>query len=187
MRILLQRVSRALVRVEDEVIGEIGRGLLLFVGFRIGDDETTVKYLAEKVSNLRIFEDNSGKMNSSLIDKGLACLVVSQFTLYGDTSKGNRPSFTLAERPELAEGLYRKFIDGLRARIGSERVAEGRFRAMMEVELVNDGPVTLLLEKCHTRPLRYTRTPSESHTKDAKNLVLEYAPRARGCCIFRRL
>ena len=147
MRILIQRVLRAEVKVGDEVTGSIGTGLLVFVGFKIGDAAQSLRPMAEKLANLRVFEDEQGKMNLSLTDLGLSCLVVSQFTLYGDARKGNRPSFIEAERPEVAELLYNDFVKELRQLLGEKRVAEGRFRAMMKVELVNDGPVTLLIEK----------------------------------------
>jgi len=137
VRALVQRVSRAAVRVDGAVVGEIGPGLLVLLGVTHGDDEATCDRLADKVAALRIFEDAEGKMNEALSGRGV--LVVSQFTLYGDTRKGNRPSFVAAAPPELAEPLYERF----RVRLGA---AGGRFGAHMEVELVNDGPVTLLLE-----------------------------------------
>ena len=137
MRALVQRVSRAAVRVDGEVVGEIGPGLLVLLGVTHGDDEAVCDRLADKVAALRIFEDAGGKLNEALGDRGV--LVVSQFTLYGDTRKGNRPSFVAAAPPEVAEPLYERF----RARLGA---AGGRFGAHMGVELVNDGPVTLLLE-----------------------------------------
>ena len=137
MRALVQRVSRAAVRVDGEVVGEIGPGLLVLLGVTHGDDEAVGDRLADKVAALRIFEDADGKLNEALGDRGV--LVVSQFTLYGDTRKGNRPSFVAAAPPEVAEPLYERF----RARLGA---AGGRFGAHMDVELVNDGPVTLLLE-----------------------------------------
>jgi D-tyrosyl-tRNA(Tyr) deacylase len=148
MRILLQRVSRASVSVSGKAISTIGQGLLLFVGFRVGDDGSIVTELAKKVANLRIFADREGKMNLSVLELGLSCLVVSQFTLYGDTKKGNRPSFIAAERPEAAELLYKNFIDELGSLLGMSKIQTGRFGAMMEVESINDGPVTLILEKC---------------------------------------
>ena len=137
MRALVQRVSRAAVRVDDAVVGEIGPGLLVLLGVTHGDDEAVCDRLADKVAALRIFEDAGGKMNEALGDRGV--LVVSQFTLYGDARKGNRPSFVAAAPPDVAEPLYERF----RARLGA---AGGVFGAHMEVELVNDGPVTLLLE-----------------------------------------
>ena len=144
MRILLQRVSKAEVRVEGEVKGKIGNGLLLLVGVAPSDSEAQAKALAEKVAGLRIFSDQEGKMNLSVSDVKGAALVVSQFTLYGDCSKGRRPSFVGAARPEQANALYLKFADFLR---GLGVVVEtGQFQAHMEVELLNDGPVTLMLE-----------------------------------------
>lgn len=137
MRALVQRVSRAAVRVDDEVVGEIGAGLLVLLGVTHGDDDAVCDRLADKVAALRVFEDADGKMNEAVGDRGV--LVVSQFTLYGDTRNGNRPSFVAAAPPEVAEPLYERF----RARLGA---AGGRFGAHMDVELVNDGPVTLLLE-----------------------------------------
>ncbi len=138
MRALVQRVSRAAVRVDGAVAGEIGPGLLVLLGVTHGDDDTVCDRLADKVAALRIFEDAEGKMNEALGDRGI--LVVSQFTLYGDARKGNRPSFVAAAPPDVAEPLYERF----RARLGAEG---GRFGAHMDVELVNDGPVTLLLEQ----------------------------------------
>lgn len=145
MRVLLQRVSRAEVRVEGEVIGRIGRGFCLLVGFTHTDTEANCVWMADKVAGLRLFADAEGKMNLGLDDVGGGLLVVSQFTLYGDAAKGRRPSFIDAARPETAIPLYERFISLLRER-GLE-VATGSFGAMMDVELVNDGPVTLWLEK----------------------------------------
>jgi D-tyrosyl-tRNA(Tyr) deacylase len=133
----VQRVSRAAVRVEGRTVGAIGPGLLVLLGITHGDDTAAGDRLADKVRALRVFEDEDGRMNEPLGDREV--LVVSQFTLYGDTRKGNRPSFVAAARPEQAEPLYERF----RARLGAQG---GAFRAHMEVELVNDGPVTLLLE-----------------------------------------
>jgi D-tyrosyl-tRNA(Tyr) deacylase len=145
MRIVLQRVSRAKVTVGGRVTGEIGRGLLLLAGFTDGDTEDALAWMADKVVGLRIFPDDEGKMNRSVeeIDGGL--LVVSQFTLYGDTRKGRRPSFIDAARPEVAIPLYERFLRMLRAT--GRPVQTGEFGAMMDVELVNDGPVTLILER----------------------------------------
>ena len=137
MRALVQRVSRAEVRVEGEVTGAIGPGLCVLLGVGPDDDEATAEKMAAKLMALRIFEDEEGRMNDALGDREVLC--VSQFTLYGDTNKGNRPSFTGAAPPELAEPLWEKVCDLL----GAER---GVFGAMMEVELVNDGPVTLMVE-----------------------------------------
>lgn len=145
MRIVLQRVSRARVTVDARTTGEIGTGLLLLVGFTEGDGEEGLAWMADKVVGLRIFPDEEGKMNRSLAEAGGAVLVVSQFTLYGDARKGRRPSFIEAARPETAVPLYERFIELLRAT--GRSVATGEFGAMMEVELVNDGPVTLILER----------------------------------------
>jgi D-aminoacyl-tRNA deacylase len=146
MRILLQRVNDARVRVDGKVVGEISTGLLSFVGFTSTDDEAVLDHLVKKMIQLRIFEDEAGKMNLSVHDLGLQILVVSQFTLYGDTRKGNRPSFIAAAEPEKAEKLYDLFVEKVRSAIGTERVATGIFRASMQVELVNNGPVTIMLE-----------------------------------------
>jgi D-tyrosyl-tRNA(Tyr) deacylase len=146
MRLLIQRVSRAKVTVSGEITGEIGHGLLIFVGIGHNDDITRVKEMTEKVIKLRIFEDEAGKMNLDVTSRGGSVLLVSQFTLYGDARKGNRPSFIDAARPELAKELYDRFVSEFRDKMGTERVAEGRFGAMMDVELVNDGPVTIWLE-----------------------------------------
>jgi D-tyrosyl-tRNA(Tyr) deacylase len=145
MRVLLQRVSRAEVRVGNRVSGAIGRGFLLLVGFTGADTEAQVQWMAEKVTGLRLFGDAEGKMNLGLEDVGGALLVVSQFTLYGDAQKGRRPSFIDAARPEQATPLYDRFVALLRER--GVRVETGEFGAMMDVELVNDGPVTLWLER----------------------------------------
>lgn len=146
MRVVLQRVSRASVTVGERVIGRIGRGYLLLVGFTPGDDDRAVAWMADKVVGLRVFSDEDGKMNLALSDVGGGVLVVSQFTLYGDTRKGRRPSFVHAAGPELAVPLYERFVDLLRQRVGGP-VETGEFGAMMDVELVNDGPVTLVLER----------------------------------------
>lgn len=145
MRVLLQRVSRAQVRVEGRVTGAIQRGFLLLVGLTHTDTEAHLAWMAEKVSGLRLFADTEGKMNLALDDVGGAVLVVSQFTLYGDAQKGRRPSFVDAARPEQAIPLYNRFIELLRER--GLRVETGEFGAMMDVDLVNDGPVTLWLER----------------------------------------
>jgi D-tyrosyl-tRNA(Tyr) deacylase len=145
MRIVLQRVSRAKVTVEGRVTGEIGRGLLLLAGFTEGDGDDALAWMAKKVLQLRVFPDDEGKMNRSLEEADGAVLVVSQFTLYGDARKGNRPSFIDAARTETAIPLYERFVALLRAT--GRPVATGEFGAMMDVELVNDGPVTLILER----------------------------------------
>jgi len=145
MRVLLQRVSRAEVRIDGNVVGRVGGGFCLLVGFTHDDGAEEVEWMAEKVIGLRLFGDAEGKMNLSLDDVRGELLVVSQFTLYGDARKGRRPSFIDAARPEVAEGLYELFVEKLRAR--GVRVETGEFGAMMEVDLVNDGPVTLWLER----------------------------------------
>lgn len=144
MRALLQRVSEARVRVGGEVVGEIGPGLCVLVGATHDDDGERARRLAEKVRRLRIFEDDEGAMNRSVADVGGGLLVVSQFTLYGDARKGRRPSWLAAARPEVAEPLVEAFAAHLRA--AGATVATGTFGAHMDVELVNDGPVTLMLE-----------------------------------------
>lgn len=144
MRAVVQRVSRAEVRVDGRVVGRIGRGLLVLVGIATGDTREKGKALAEKIVNLRIFDDEQGKMNRSLLEAGGAVLCVSQFTLYGDCRKGRRPSYDQAASPEAARSLYEAFLESLRS--FGVTVEAGQFQAMMEVELVNDGPVTLLLD-----------------------------------------
>ena len=145
MRILLQRVSRAAVRVGDRVTGRVARGYLLLVGFGHGDGEAQLQWAADKVAGLRLFADDEGRMNLGLDDVDGGVLVVSQFTLYGDVRKGRRPSFVDAARPEDAEALYERFVALMRARVA--RVETGEFGAMMDVELVNDGPVTLWIDR----------------------------------------
>ena len=145
MRVVLQRVSRAEVRIDAEVVGRVGVGFCLLAGFTHGDTPDAVRWMAEKVAGLRLFADAEGKMNLALPDVGGGVLVVSQFTLYGNAEKGRRPSFIDAARPEEAIPLYEQFLSELK-RLGL-RVETGRFGARMEVELVNDGPVTLLLER----------------------------------------
>ena len=142
---MLQRVSRASVTIEGRVAGSIGRGFCLLTGFTSSDTPAHVEWMAEKVASLRLFPDDAGKMNLGLADVGGAVLVVSQFTLYGDVERGRRPSFIEAARPEVAIPLYEAFVTALRAR--GLTVATGEFGAMMQVELVNDGPVTLMLER----------------------------------------
>ena len=144
MRIVLQRVSEADVRVEGRIVGQIGRGVLLLVGVAKADTESDADYLAEKVAHLRIFSDDAGKMNLSLLDIGGAALVVSQFTLYGDCTKGRRPGFEAAGSPELADRLYEYLI--AKIRMAGVHVETGVFQATMAVKLVNDGPVTFVLE-----------------------------------------
>ncbi len=150
MRSVVQRVTRAEVIVDGESVGRIGRGLLALVGAGAGDGETDVRYLVDKLANLRIFPDDDGpdgdqKMNRSVLDVGGGVLVVSQFTLYGDIRKGRRPAFTSALEPGRAADLCDQVVAGLTA-AGVAKVATGRFRAHMEVELVNDGPVTILID-----------------------------------------
>ena len=145
MRVVLQRVSRAAVRIHDRVVGEIGKGFCLLVGFTHGDTAAQVDWMAEKVAGLRLFTDPAGKMNLGLEEVGGAILVVSQFTLYGDTAKGRRPSFIAASRPEEAIPLYEAFLAALRHR--QLTVASGEFGADMQVEISNDGPVTLILDR----------------------------------------
>ncbi|HEY5543990.1 MAG TPA: D-aminoacyl-tRNA deacylase [Candidatus Binatia bacterium] len=145
MRVLIQRVSRARVAVGQDTVGEIGRGLCVFLGVGKQDNEQNADFFADKVRNLRVFDDEQGKMNRSVADIGGDVLLVSQFTLYGDCRKGNRPSFTDAAPAEQAEQLYQRVAERLRE--AGLKVATGRFQAHMQVSLVNDGPVTLVLEK----------------------------------------
>jgi len=144
MRAVVQRVGRATVKVGDEITGEIGKGLLVLLGVGQEDSEGDAGYLAGKVAGLRIFEDEAGKMNLSVGEIGGAVLAVSQFTLFGDVRRGKRPSFDAAARPERARELYNAFVERIRA-LGV-RCETGRFQEMMEVELVNSGPVTILLD-----------------------------------------
>ena len=144
MRAVIQRVSRAEVKVAGEPVGSIGHGLCVFLGIGRDDSQTNVEHLAEKIKKLRIFEDENGKMNLSLEDKREELLVVSQFTLYGDCRKGNRPSFSNAAAPEQAEKLYEYFVERLRD--SGLTVATGQFKARMDVTLVNNGPVTFIVE-----------------------------------------
>ena len=144
MRALIQRVSRASVTVDGKIVGEIGRGLLVLLGIGMGDGEAQVKTLSEKIVHLRIFEDDEGKMNRSLLDIGGEVLVVSQFTLYADTRRGRRPSFTDAAPPSVAEPLVERFKEAV-ATYGLT-VADGVFGAYMKVELLNEGPVTIWLD-----------------------------------------
>jgi D-tyrosyl-tRNA(Tyr) deacylase len=144
MRAVVQRVSRAKVSVNDWVAGEIGLGLLVLLGVGHEDTDSDVIYLAEKIAGLRIFEDEDGKMNRSVLDAGGSVLAVSQFTLYGDVRRGKRPSFDAAAPPESARRLYELFVERIRA--AGLRCETGRFQEMMQVELVNEGPVTILLD-----------------------------------------
>jgi D-tyrosyl-tRNA(Tyr) deacylase len=146
VRVVLQRVSRAEVRIGDSVAGRIGPGFLLLVGLAPEDDEAKLRWMAEKILSLRLFADADGKMNRGLEDIGGGVLIVSQFTLYGDVRKGRRPSFIGAAPPDIAIPLYERFVALVRERAPGP-VATGEFGAMMDVDLVNDGPVTLLLER----------------------------------------
>ena len=144
MRAVVQRVSRARVSVNGEITGEIGRGLLVLLGVGVGDTRADADYLAEKTIGLRIFEDAGGKMNLSVAEVAGALLVVSQFTLYGDVRRGKRPSFDAAAPPDEARALYEYFVEKIRA--AGLRSETGRFQETMQVELVNEGPVTILLD-----------------------------------------
>jgi D-tyrosyl-tRNA(Tyr) deacylase len=146
MLLLFQRVRSASVTVDGEVVGAIGAGALMLLGVHREDSPADAEWLADKAAALRVFADAAGRMNLSLADTGGDALVVSQFTLYGDASRGNRPSYSDAAPPELAEPLYEHFVRRLESALGRP-VATGRFRAMMQVALVNDGPVTLLIER----------------------------------------
>ena len=144
MRLLIQRVSSASVEVNGELVSEIGRGYLVLLGVGLSDTRKEADYLADKLLNLRVLPDDAGKMNRSILDSGGAIIVVSQFTLYGDTRNGRRPSFTTAAPPDLARELYEYFVDKLRS--SGLHVGTGIFQAEMKVALINDGPVTFLLE-----------------------------------------
>lgn len=147
MRVVLQRVSRATVRSQGKTLGSIGVGLLVLAGFNAADTEATLDWMAEKILGLRVFSDAHGKMNLDLDEASGSLLVVSQFTLYGDARKGRRPSFVDAAPPDVAVPLYERFVALLRERSGGATVETGEFGAMMDVELVNDGPVTLIVER----------------------------------------
>ena len=147
MRAVVQRVKNTTLKVDGELISEIPFGLTIFFGVKVGDTEVEADYLVKKIAGLRIFEDEQGKMNLSVKDVGGEVLLVSQFTLYGDASKGFRPSFSTAERPERAEMLYEYAVEGLKAQ--GVVVKKGVFGADMKIEQFNDGPVTILLEKEH--------------------------------------
>jgi D-tyrosyl-tRNA(Tyr) deacylase len=144
MRAVVQRVSRAQVAIDGEIVGEVGRGLLVLLGVTHADTELDADYLADKIAGLRVFEDENGKMNLDTAAVGGGILVVSQFTLYGDVRRGKRPSFDAAAKPERARQLYEYFAERIRA--AGLPSQTGRFQEMMEVELVNDGPVTILLD-----------------------------------------
>jgi D-tyrosyl-tRNA(Tyr) deacylase len=144
MRAVLQRVTRACVRVENEIVGEIGSGFVVLLGVARDDAEADANYLVEKISNLRIFDDAEGRMNQSVVETNGELLIVSQFTLQGDARRGRRPSWSEAAAPEMAEPLYQFFVEEARKQV--RRVATGSFQSMMQIELVNDGPVTILLD-----------------------------------------
>jgi D-tyrosyl-tRNA(Tyr) deacylase len=147
MRALVQRVSEGSVRIENpEHFEEIKKGMVILLGIKEGDSDDDLNFTADKCSNLRIFEDENQKMNLSVKDINGEVLVISQFTLYGDARKGNRPSFTDAARPETAELIYRKFVERMKSNLGGDKVKCGIFGAMMMVKIMNDGPVTILVE-----------------------------------------
>jgi len=148
MRAVVQRVSRASVSTGGEIIGQIGSGLLVLLGVGKDDAETDADYLAEKIAGLRIFEDRAGKMNLGVVEAGGSLLAVSQFTLFGDVRRGKRPSFDAAAPPDRARELYEHFVEQIR-KLGL-RCETGRFQAMMQIELLNDGPVTILLDSKKT-------------------------------------
>ena len=147
MKAWLQRVTEASVEIEGEIVAEIGSGHLVLLGVTHSDTERDADAIAERIANLRVFEDENGKMNRSVIDIGGSVLVVSQFTLYADTSHGRRPGFSDAARPEKAEPLYERVVARLRERLGADRVATGRFGAEMKVRLLNDGPCSFELKE----------------------------------------
>jgi len=144
MRAVVQRVNSASVIIDNKEISSIGKGLLVFVGMKEGDSEPEIDHLAEKIVNLRIFEDDQGKMNLSALDTKSEMLVVSEFTLYGDARKGRRPDFTAAAKPDKANEIYEKLVGKLR--LSGLNVGSGKFQAMMNIKLENDGPVTILLD-----------------------------------------
>ena len=146
MKAWIQRVRRGAVSVEGRVIGSIGQGYVVLLGVKKGDVEADAQYLAEKTAALRIFPDEQGRMNRAIMEIGGSILVISQFTLHADTRKGNRPSFILAAPEEQANVLYEEYVAGLRRILGGERVVTGQFQAMMTVEIINDGPVTIELK-----------------------------------------
>ncbi|MCK4467865.1 MAG: D-tyrosyl-tRNA(Tyr) deacylase [Desulfobacterales bacterium] len=158
MRAVIQRVKKSSVSINNEIINEIGPGLLVLLGVAKGDDTGNSEYLADKITNLRIFEDENSKMNRSLLETGGEMLVVSQFTLLGDCRKGRRPSFVDAAEPKAANELYKQFVKRVEQR--GVTVKTGQFRAMMDVSLINDGPVTLIVESM--RPLKNVQFCSSS-------------------------
>lgn len=145
MRVVIQRVQSANVKIEDEVVGEINSGILVLLGIEEADTEEDINWLVRKISRIRIFDDADGVMNVSLLDTGKQALVVSQFTLHASTKKGNRPSYIKAAKPEIAEPMYKKFVEALEKEI-SKPVPTGEFGAMMQVSLINDGPVTIIID-----------------------------------------
>jgi D-aminoacyl-tRNA deacylase len=146
MRALIQRVKHCSVSIQGKAYSSIEAGILVLLGVKNGDSELDAEYLADRCTALRIFDDEAGKMNLSVLDIHGEAMIVSQFTLYGDTRKGNRPSYSDAAPSQIAETLYEHFIDRVRKLLGQDRVASGVFRAMMDVDLINNGPVTLLIE-----------------------------------------
>jgi len=146
MRALIQRVKQSSVTIDGTLHSEIGPGMLILLGVKTGDEVADADYLAERCAALRIFEDDQAKMNLSVKDVGGSVMIVSQFTLYGDTRKGNRPSYSEAAPPDVAEALYDRFVHRMKESLGGDKVSTGVFRAMMDVELVNDGPVTVMVE-----------------------------------------
>ncbi len=164
MRAIVQRVAAARVEIGQETVGEIGQGLMILLGVSETDTIAEVKFLAKKLVNLRIFTDENDKMNLSLADIDGEALVVSQFTLYGNCKKGNRPSFIAAGRPEISEPLYEDFVHELIA-LGVREVATGRFGADMQVYIQNDGPVTLMLDTDEIMPAR-AAAPTAGHSHD---------------------
>jgi D-aminoacyl-tRNA deacylase len=145
MRVVIQRVSRASVTIENRKISEIGSGMLVLTGIEESDDETDIDWLAAKICNLRIFDDENGVMNISVLETGGDILAISQFTLHAKTKKGNRPSYIRAAQPDVAKPVYEKFVKALSGLLGKD-VKTGEFGAMMQVELVNDGPVTIIID-----------------------------------------
>jgi D-tyrosyl-tRNA(Tyr) deacylase len=147
MRAIVQRVSEGSVTIKDPLhFAEIKKGMVILLGIKEGDTDEDLNFVADKCSNLRIFEDENGKMNLSLKDIHGEVLVISQFTLYGDARKGNRPSFTDAARPEVAEAMYEKFIARMKSNLGNDKVKSGMFGAMMLIKIFNDGPVTIIID-----------------------------------------
>ncbi|NLW22739.1 MAG: D-tyrosyl-tRNA(Tyr) deacylase [Tissierellia bacterium] len=144
MRAVVQRVKNASVEVDGSIVGKIGKGLLVFLGVGEGDDNKDLEYMVDKILGLRIFEDNKGKMNLSLLDVGGELLVISQFTLYGDVRRGKRPSFTASANPDLAESLYDEFVERCKGK--GVKTEKGIFGANMNIELTNYGPVTILID-----------------------------------------